>query len=250
MPEVRPQTADEAIRADKVYKYPDAETYIRELDERGEQWLGQHGHITDNGDGTYNLFVNGVGDRTLTREDAVDYITRARDALQEEEIARAERERVTRTTPLNEAENNRIAEIDNEVDRLRQEGLDDANQLKADKYKGIDDYDTRQAERAKAERKLSNEKETIINWNEAENLASIYTFNASLKRRLADFCRKYPLLCRLERSTPEGSVTYVLDKSRLSIRLVPPYSEERKAAASAYAKEHGFQVVGAEEKIA
>ena len=39
-------------------------------------------------------------------------------------------------------------------------------------------------------------------------------------------------------------MTYVLDKSRLSIRLVPPYSEERKAAASAYAKEHGFQVVG------
>ena len=65
-------------------------------------------------------------------------------------------------------------------------------------------------------RKLSKyEKETIINWNEAENLASVYTFNASLKRRLAEFSRKYPLLCRLERSTPEGSVTYVLDKSRL-----------------------------------
>ena len=98
------------------------------------------------------------------------------------------------------------------------------------------------------ERLSKYEKETIINWNEAENLASVYTFNASLKRRLAEFSRKYPLLCRLERSTPEGSVTYVLDKSRLSIRLVPPYSEERKAAASAYAKEHGFQVVGAEEK--
>ena len=56
-------------------------------------------------------------------------------------------------------------------------------------------------------RKLSKyEKETIINWNEAENLASIYTFNASLKRRLAEFSRKYPLLCRLERSTPEDSV--------------------------------------------
>ena len=93
-------------------------------------------------------------------------------------------------------------------------------------------------------KKLSKyEKETIINWNEAENLASVYTFNASLKRRLADFSRKYPLLCRLERSTPEGSVTYVLDKSRLSIRLVPPYSEERKAAAREYAKEHGFQAV-------
>ena len=71
-------------------------------------------------------------------------------------------------------------------------------------------------------KKLSKyEKETIINWNEAEDLASVYTFNASLKRRLAEFSRKYPLLCRLERSTPEGSVTYVLDKARLSIRLIP-----------------------------
>ena len=94
------------------------------------------------------------------------------------------------------------------------------------------------------------EKETIINWNEGEAEASIYTFNAPLKRRLAEFSRKYPLLCRLERSTPEGSVTYVLDKSRLSVRLVPPYSEERMAAAREYAKEHGFQVVTGEQKIA
>lgn len=90
------------------------------------------------------------------------------------------------------------------------------------------------------------EKETIINWNEGERLASIYTFNASLKRRLADFSRNYQLLCRLERSTPEGGVTYVLDKSR----LVPPYSEERKAAASAYARKHGFQVLTPGKKTA
>lgn len=81
------------------------------------------------------------------------------------------------------------------------------------------------------------EKETIVNFNEGEKEASIYTFNADLKRRLAEFSKKYPLLCRLEKSTPEGSVTYVLDKSRLSIRLVPPYSEERRAAARAYAKD-------------
>ena len=87
------------------------------------------------------------------------------------------------------------------------------------------------------------EKETVINWNEAEKLASIYTFNAGLKRRLADFSRRHPMLCRLELNTPEGGVTYVLDKARLSIRLVPPYSEERLAAARAYAKEHGFQTV-------
>ena len=59
-------------------------------------------------------------------------------------------------------------------------------------------------------KKLSKyEKETIINWNEAEDTASIYTFNADLKRRLAEFSRKYPQLCRLERSTTEGSVIYV-----------------------------------------
>lgn len=154
--------ADNVRRANEAFEFPDVETYIRELDERGEQWLGQHGHITANEDGTYNLFVNGVGDRTLTRDEAVDYITRARDALQEEEIARAERERVTRTTPLNEAENARIAEIDNEVERLRQEGLDDANQLKANKYKGTEGYWERQGERSRRERKLANEKETII----------------------------------------------------------------------------------------
>ena len=45
------------------------------------------------------------------------------------------------------------------------------------------------------------EKETIINWNEAEDTASIYTFNADMKRRLAEFSRKYPQLCQLERST-------------------------------------------------
>ena len=49
-------------------------------------------------------------------------------------------------------------------------------------------------------KKLSKyEKETIINWNEAEDTVSIYTFKADLKRRLAEFSRKYPQLCRLER---------------------------------------------------
>ena len=60
----------------------------------------------------------------------------------------------------------------------------------------------------------------------------------------------YPQLCRLERSTTEGSVTYVMDKSRLSIRLVPPYSEERLAAAREYAKQHGFQVLRTDKESA
>mgnify|MGYP007123076211 CR=1 FL=1 len=94
------------------------------------------------------------------------------------------------------------------------------------------------------------EKETIVNFNEGEEETGIYTFNADLKHRLEEFSRKYPALCRLECSTEEGSVTYVLDKSRLSIRLVPPYSEERRAAAREYAKKHGFQPVPKEQDIA
>lgn len=94
------------------------------------------------------------------------------------------------------------------------------------------------------------EKETILNFNEAEATATIYTYNASLKRRLAEFSRKYPVLCQMKHSTPDGSVNYEIDKSRISIRFLPPYSEERKEAARAYAKEHGFQVLSREEEAA
>lgn len=44
------------------------------------------------------------------------------------------------------------------------------------------------------------EKETIVLFNEGEDTASIYTFNAGLRKRLAAFRRKYPDLCRLEQS--------------------------------------------------
>lgn len=85
------------------------------------------------------------------------------------------------------------------------------------------------------------EKETIILFNEADAEASIYTFNADMKRRLAQFSKKYPEICRLDKTTREGSVSYVIDKNRLSIRLLPPMSEERRKKASEYAKKHGFQ---------
>ena len=90
------------------------------------------------------------------------------------------------------------------------------------------------------------EKETIIFFFKDTATTEIYTFHASLKRRLAELSENYPQLCRLERSTPEGSVTYVIDKSRLSIRLIPPCSEEQRAAM----RERGFQLVEAGEKIA
>ena len=92
--------------------------------------------------------------------------------------------------------------------------------------------------------KLSeHEKETNINFTEGGREAVIKTFNADLKHRLAEFARKFPLFCRLDNFTEEGSVTYVIDKPRLSIRLIPPSGEERRAAARTYAGEHGFRTV-------
>ncbi len=54
-------------------------------------------------------------------------------------------------------------------------------------------------------------------------------------------------MCRLERSTPEGSVTYVLDKSgcRSGWCLRTAKNESRRKE---YAKEHGFQVVVTKKK--
>ena len=84
------------------------------------------------------------------------------------------------------------------------------------------------------------EKETIVLFNEGEDTASIYTYNAGLRKRLANFSKKYPDLWRLEKSCDQGGVSYVLDKSRLSIRLQPPMSEERRKKASENAKQNGF----------
>ena len=84
------------------------------------------------------------------------------------------------------------------------------------------------------------EKETIILTSEGDEIVSIYTLNASLKRRLAEYSKKYPELAKLIKWTAEGSVTYVLEKSRVSIRLLPPYSEERRRAAHALWKKYGI----------
>ena len=87
------------------------------------------------------------------------------------------------------------------------------------------------------------EKETIILTSEGDDTYSVYTFNPALKRRLADFARKYPEHCRLESEDRKyGSQSYVIDKGRLSIRLTAPYSEERRKKASENAQIHGFKI--------
>ena len=86
------------------------------------------------------------------------------------------------------------------------------------------------------------EKETIILTSEGDDTYNVYTFNAGLKRRLADFAKKYPAVCRLDSEDKTiGCQSYVVDKARLSIRLTAPYSEARREAARERAKKEGFQ---------
>ena len=89
------------------------------------------------------------------------------------------------------------------------------------------------------------ERETILLTNEASNTWEIYTYNTDLMKRLKQFATVHPDLCKLQSENKElGYVTYVIQKSRVSIRLLAPYDESRKNKASEYAKKHGF---GSEE---
>ena len=85
------------------------------------------------------------------------------------------------------------------------------------------------------------ERETIMLTSEADETWDIYTFNTDLKNRLRKFAARYPELCQLKAEDKElGCVTYVIDKSRVSIHLNSPQSAERRKAASEYRKKNGF----------
>ena len=81
----------------------------------------------------------------------------------------------------------------------------------------------------KTSRPTKAEQETILLTSEADKLVSIYTFNRRLIRRLEAYSRKYPHLCQLKQTHTNGAVTYEIVKSRISLRLLSPTSEEHKA---------------------
>lgn len=64
-------------------------------------------------------------------------------------------------------------------------------------------------------------------FNEEDDLASIYTYNMRLKSRPAKISRECPEICRRKETHKQGAYTYLIDKSRMSIHLVTPYSKER-----------------------
>lgn len=82
------------------------------------------------------------------------------------------------------------------------------------------------------------QKVTNLYFTEADTMIEVCTYNADLKKRLAAFAEKYPTECRLLDDDGNGCQTFEIRKGRLGFRLTPPYSEDRKKAASNQAKKN------------
>ena len=84
------------------------------------------------------------------------------------------------------------------------------------------------------------QKVTEVFYNAKDPTAEVYTHDTKLKKRLLEYAAKFPELCQQTDDDEQGGLRFEIDKSRISIRLTAPYSEERKAAASKFAKEQGI----------
>ena len=61
------------------------------------------------------------------------------------------------------------------------------------------------------------EQETIINFNEAEHTASVYTHNVALKNQLLALCRTHPGQVRQTAANRWGGLTFELPKKWLKV---------------------------------
>lgn len=83
------------------------------------------------------------------------------------------------------------------------------------------------------------QKTTAIYFDEDSRMIEVQPHNTDLKKRMSAFAAKYPECCRQIDDDEQGGLTFEIEKGRLSFRLTAPYSEERKQAASEWAKKNG-----------
>ena len=81
------------------------------------------------------------------------------------------------------------------------------------------------------------QKVTEVYYNAKDPTAEVYTHDTKLKKRLLEYAAKFPELCQQTDDDEQGGLRFEIDKSRISIRLTAPYSEERKQAASQLARQ-------------
>lgn len=73
------------------------------------------------------------------------------------------------------------------------------------------------------------ERETIILFNEEEEIASVYTFNAKLKDQLRKLAKRYPEKCRFLSKSGFGGYTYEISKELIAI--MSPCGEHKRQMA-------------------
>lgn len=83
------------------------------------------------------------------------------------------------------------------------------------------------------------ERETIINYNNEEKVAQVYTCNESLQRKLDKLCEEYPECTCI--NFDEYSKTYIVPKKWVKIRPPRKMSEENKQKASERMKQYQLQ---------
>lgn len=74
-------------------------------------------------------------------------------------------------------------------------------------------------------------------YNAKDPMAEIHTHDTKLKRRLMEYVVKYPQLCQLTEDDEQGGLRFEIAKSRISIRLTAPYSDERRETARVSGKQ-------------
>ena len=80
------------------------------------------------------------------------------------------------------------------------------------------------------------QKVTEVYYNAKDPTAEVYTHDTKLKKRLLEYAAKFPELCQQTDDDEQGGLRFEIDKSRISIRLTAPYSEERREKARTQAK--------------
>ena len=85
------------------------------------------------------------------------------------------------------------------------------------------------------------QKVTEVFYNAKDPIAEVYTHDTKLKKRLLEYAAKFPELCQQTDDDEQGGLRFEIDKSRISIRLTAPYTEDRRKAASELATKQGIQ---------
>lgn len=83
------------------------------------------------------------------------------------------------------------------------------------------------------------EQETILNFNEGEDTASLYTYNQKLQKRFDQLAAEYPEAVS-RKDNGHGAVTYEFSKKPLGISFKTPLSESQHRQYSERGKKHGI----------